>query len=184
MSQPSQKNPWTVKSTKKVYSNPWIDVIHHEVLTPSDTEGIYGVVRFKNKAVGIIPIDQDGYTYLVGQFRFPLERYSWEIPEGGCPHNEDSLEAAKRELYEETGIRAQKWQVLCNVDLSNSVTDEVGTIYVAQDLSFNQPNPEETEELHLRKIHVKEALEMVQEGTITDGITMIGLLYLRNFIQS
>jgi 8-oxo-dGTP pyrophosphatase MutT (NUDIX family) len=116
--------------------------------------GIYGTVHFKNYAIGIIPIDKNGYTYLVGQYRFALENYSWEIPEGGGPLNEDILNSAKRELQEEVGFFAQKWTKIAELNTSNSVTDEVGIIFVAQDLEQTNTAHEETEELQIKRIHI------------------------------
>lgn len=172
-------NPWKVKSTKNEYENKWIKVLHHEVTTPRGTEGIYGKVSFKNKAVGIVVLDENLNTYLVGQYRFTLDEYSWEIPEGGCPQNEDILEAANRELREETGIIAQTWTYVSRIHTSNSVTDEEGHIYLAQDLSFESSDPEETEELQIKKTPFSEAIKMVLDNKITDSISIAGLLKVK-----
>ncbi len=171
------KNPWTTLSIKEVYDNPWVTVTHREVLTPTGTSGIYGQVHFKNLAVGIIPLDEDYNTWLVGQYRYTLEAYSWEIPEGGCPlGQEDGLASAKRELLEETGIQAKRWTPLLDIHTSNSVTDEAGIIYIAQELSFGEAEPEETEDLAIRKLSLEEAFEMVMKGEITDSLSVAGLL--------
>jgi 8-oxo-dGTP pyrophosphatase MutT (NUDIX family) len=169
-------NPWTTLSNRTAYDNPWISISHREVLNPAGGSGIYGVVHFKNTAIGIVPLDSDLNTWLVGQYRYTLEQYSWEIPEGGGRKGEDPLEEAKRELKEETGIMAGLWTPLLELHTSNSVTDEYGVAYLAQDLSFGASEPEETEALQIRKIPLAEAVEMVMQGEITDSLSMISLL--------
>ncbi|MBU6342041.1 MAG: NUDIX hydrolase [Bacteroidetes bacterium] len=168
-------NPWVTRSLDVVYDNPWIRVSHREVSNPSGGAGIYGVVHFKNIAIGIVPLDQDGYTWLVGQYRYTLNRYSWEIPEGGCPQGSDMLESAKRELQEETGLIAKEWIPLMEMHTSNSVTDEYGVAFIARDLSQGQAMPEETEELQIRRIPFQEALEMVLNGEITDALSAMAI---------
>ena len=172
----NEKNNWKKLKTSVPYENPWIEVQHHDVINPSGGKGIYGQVNFKNIAVGIVPIDDQGYTYLVGQFRFPLEEYSWEIPEGGCPMGEDVLEAAKRELIEETGFFAEKWTLVSKIHTSNSVCNEVGYIYLAENLRQEPANPEETEDLQIKKVSLNEAIEMVMQDKITDSISVAGIL--------
>lgn len=170
------ENPWKTLSVKEVYDNAWINVTHREMLNPSGNPGIYGVVHMKNFAIGILPLDEDMNTWLVGQFRYPLNRYSWEIPEGGCPLDLEPLEGAKRELLEETGITAQRWTKILDIDLSNSVTDETGVAFVAQNLAFGVSEPEETEQLQIRKVPFVEAIEMVMRGEITDSLSIATLL--------
>jgi 8-oxo-dGTP pyrophosphatase MutT (NUDIX family) len=169
-------NPWKTISTQPIYNNPWIAVREDQVINPGGGNGIYGVVSMKNKAIGIIPVDKNGFTYLVGQFRYTLNEYSWEIPEGGGPIGIDPLESAKRELKEETGYTANKWTFLCRIHLSNSVTDEEGFVFMAEELISGESEPEETEELHVMKVHLKEAVEMVINNKITDSMSMIGIL--------
>lgn len=182
--QPDQHpNPWQTFSIKNVYENPWIRVTHREILNPSGGAGIYGVVHFKNTAIGIVPLDGEGFTWLVGQYRYTLERYSWEIPEGGGPVGTDSLESAKRELAEETGITARRWTPLLEIHTSNSVTDEYGVAYVAQDLEFGKAQPEETEELIVRRLPFSEAVEMVMSGEITDALSMIAILKVNEWLR-
>lgn len=176
-------NPWQTRSRKAAYDNPWISVEHREVLNPSGGAGIYGVVHFKNTAVGIVPLDEDGYTWLVGQYRYTLEQYSWEIPEGGGTLGSDPLEAAKRELLEETGITAGRWTPLLELHTSNSVTDEYGVAYVAQDLKQGKAQPEETEQLHLRRLPFSEVVEMVMRGEITDALSMISVLKVNEWLR-
>jgi 8-oxo-dGTP pyrophosphatase MutT (NUDIX family) len=158
------------------YDNPWIRVEHREVINPSGGAGIYGLVHFKNVAIGILPIDNEGFTWLVGQYRYTLNRYSWEIPEGGCPIGTAPLDSAKRELLEETGIRAQRWTRILETHLSNSVTDEYGIAFVAQGLEFGEAQPEETEDLRLRRLPFAETVEMVLRGDITDTLSMVTIL--------
>jgi 8-oxo-dGTP pyrophosphatase MutT (NUDIX family) len=177
------KNPWITHSIEEIYDNPWISVSHRQVTTPKGTPGIYGLVHFKNLAVGIVPIDEQGNTWLVGQYRYTLQRYSWEIPEGGCLIKEEiPLEAAKRELQEETGIQAGKWQKILDFHTSNSVTDEAGLIYLAQELRFGPSAPEDTEELVVRKISLSEALNMIDNHEITDAISVMALLKVATLV--
>jgi 8-oxo-dGTP pyrophosphatase MutT (NUDIX family) len=169
------KNPWHKLSSRVVYDNPWINVREDAVIRPDGNQGIYGVVHFKNIAVGILPIDNE-YIYLVGQYRYTLNAYSWEIPEGGCPETEDTLDAAKRELEEETGLRASIWEKLGEAYLSNSVSDEKAVWYLATDLSHGTFNPEGSEQLALRRILFEDALQMVLNGEITDALSMLAIL--------
>jgi 8-oxo-dGTP pyrophosphatase MutT (NUDIX family) len=170
------QNPWQTRTQQAVYDNPWINVTHRQVINPSGGDGIYGVVHFKNVAVGIVPLDEHGYTWLVGQYRYTLEQYCWEIPEGGAPLGTSTLEAAQRELLEETGITARHWVPLLELHTSNSVTDEYGVAYVARGLSYGDAQPEETEALQLRRLPLSEAVDMVLRGDITDALSMVALL--------
>lgn len=178
------ENPWQILQSKDIYENPWIKVREDKVINPSGNEGIYGTISFKNKAIGIIPIDENGFTWLVGQYRYPLNEYSWEIPMGGGKvifpsqksFEEQILEAAQRELSEETGIVAKKWTKIARIHTSNSVTDEEGFVFVAENLTFGSNAPEETEELLIKKVHLSMALHWVLTGEITDAISMIGIL--------
>ncbi len=178
------KNPWKTNSKKQIYDNPWINVTEHDVTNPSGNPGIYGVVSFKNKAIGIIPIDKNLNTWLVGQYRYTLEEYSWEIPMGGGPLNEDYLESAKRELREETGITAKNWTNIARIHTSNSVTDEEGFIYLAEDLEFGEPQFEDTEDIQIKKIPFDQAIEMIMQNEITDAISIAGLLKVNQLIKT
>lgn len=170
------KNPWKTKKSTTVYDNSWIKVIHNEVLTPANKEGIYGLVHFKNYAIGILPLDKDLNTYLVGQYRYPLKQYSWEIPEGGCPEGTNILETAKRELKEEVGLSASTWTHLLDMHVSNCVTDEIAHVFLAQNLTQGTAEPEDTEELVIKKLPFLEAYKMVLEGKITDSLSVAAIL--------
>ena len=170
------KNPWKILSSSPVYENNWINLTEYSVVNPGGGQGIYGKVHFKNRAVGIVPIDEEGNIYLVGQFRFALDAFSWEIPEGGAPFHEDLLDSAKRELKEETGIEARSWKKLLDIHLSNSVSDEIGHVYMATGLSYTDAEPEETEEIHVKKLPFDEAYQMVIDGEITDSMSIAGIL--------
>jgi 8-oxo-dGTP pyrophosphatase MutT (NUDIX family) len=172
----SMKNPWTTLSAKPQYDNPWIRVIEHDVLNPKGDPGIYGVVRFKNLAIGVLPIDADGTTVLVGQYRYPLDVYSWEIPEGGGARDVDPLDSARRELVEETGLSAAKWHRFLEMHLSNSVSDEHAICYLAWDLTQGAAEPEDTEQLAIRRVHFSEAVRMAMAGEITDAMAVASLL--------
>ncbi|TAE18704.1 MAG: NUDIX hydrolase [Bacteroidetes bacterium] len=170
------ENPWKILDSRFIYENAWIRVREDAVLNPAGKDGIYTTVHFKNKALGIVPVDNEGYTWLVGQYRYPLHEYSWEIPMGGGKIGIDILESAKRELLEETGITAQTWSMVARVHTSNSVTDEEGFVYLAQNLAFGESEPEETEVLKVRKVLLSEAVEMCMRNEITDSISVIGLM--------
>lgn len=172
-------NPWKTLSSNPIYENPWISLTEHQVINPGGGKGIYGEVHFKNLAIGIIPIDDHNNTWLVGQYRYPLKKYSWEIPEGGCPDGTDPLESAKRELLEETGIIANSWVEIQRIHLSNSVSDELGIIYLAKELSFGESSPEESEELSVKKLPFEDAFQMVMNGEITDSLSVAAILKLK-----
>jgi ADP-ribose pyrophosphatase len=168
------RNPWQIVSSRQVYDNPWISVREDRVVRPGGESGIYGVVHYKNVAIGVLPVE-DGHTYLVGQYRYPLEQYSWEIPEGGCPEGEDPLRAAQRELREETGLEAGRWQMLGGAYLSNSVADEYAVWFLATELTAGEPQPDADEILELRRIPLRQALDMVLNGQITDALSYLAL---------
>lgn len=170
-----QKNPWAIKDSKAIYQNAWIDVTEYDVINPAGKPGIYGKVHFKNIAVGVVPITPDMHTYLVGQYRFTIDAYSWEIPEGGCPEGTDPLQTAIRELKEETGLVAAKYKELMRIHLSNSVSDELAIIYLATELKQEEAEPEETEALQIKKVSLSDAFGMVADGTITDAMSVAAL---------
>ncbi len=176
-------NPWKVLNSKKIYDNNWISLTEHQVINPSGGEGIYGEVHFKNIAIGILPLDEDLNTWLVGQYRFPLKNYSWEIIEGGGLLDIDPIISAQRELAEESGLTAQMFTEIQRLHLSNSVSDELAIIYLAQGLQLGKSSPEETEELVIRKLPFDEAYHMVIDGTITDSMSVAAILKTKILIQ-
>lgn len=175
--------PWTRLSSRPIYENPWIRVREDQVLRPDGSPGIYGVVHFRNLAVAVVPVDAEGRVILVGQHRYPLDFYSWEIPEGGCPEGEDPLAAAKRELREETGCEAALWDYLGSVALSNSATDEMGHIWLARDLTRGASEPEATEDIAVRTVAWDEAWTLAMEGKRTDALTVMGMARARHFLD-
>jgi 8-oxo-dGTP pyrophosphatase MutT (NUDIX family) len=170
-----RRNPWVTLRRRPIYDNPWITVTERDVVNPGGGTGIYGVVHFKNLAIGVVPIDADGTTYLVGQYRYPLRRYSWEIPEGGGARGIAPLKSAQRELAEETGLHARHWRTVLEMDLSNSVTDERAYIFLAWGLGQHAANPEETEKLTVRRLPFFEAVRMVERGIIRDAMSVAGI---------
>jgi len=180
-----QDKPWKTLSKNTVYENPWIRIEHHEVINPNQNEGIYGLVHFKNIAVSIFPLDQEGNTYLVGQHRYTLDAYSWELPEGGCliENKENPLEAAKRELEEETGLHAKEWISLGTCYLSNSVTDEKAYMFLAKDLQQGIAAPEDTESLLVRKLPIQEVFNLAENGEIQDALSLLTILKVKSIIS-
>ena len=168
-------NPWRTLSSSNVYDNPWITLTEFQVLNPAGNPGIYGKVHFKNMAIGIVALDDDGWISLVGQYRYTIDRYSWEIPEGGGHHDVDPLTSAQRELLEETGLKAGQWELLLQMHLSNSVTNEFCQVYLATELQQFEAEPEETEQLKYLKLPLSEAWQRVKSGEITDAITVASL---------
>ncbi len=175
---PDTKNPWKTLSVTEVYDNPWIHVDEHNVINPSGNPGIYGKVHFKNLACGIIPLDENNATWIVGQYRYTLDHYSWEIPMGGVPVGIDPLTGAQRELKEETGLTADRWQSILNVHLSNSITDEAGIVFLAEGLTHGEPEFDDTEQIEIKKLPFADVVQMVNDGKITDALSVAGILKL------
>jgi 8-oxo-dGTP pyrophosphatase MutT (NUDIX family) len=172
-------NPWTVLDERTIYDNKWIGLTEYDVLNPGGGKGIYGKVRFKNLAIGILPLDEKGNTWLVGQYRFTLNAYSWEIPEGGGDPALPPVESARRELLEETGLVAAEWLPLMEMHLSNSVSDERAYMFLARGLEQREAEPEETEQLVVRKLPFEEAYRMVERGEITDSMSVASILKVK-----
>lgn len=177
-----EHNPWKVLKEKHIYENPWMKVSEYDVINPSGGKGIYGKVHFRSTGVGVLPLDDELNTYIVGQFRFTLGKYSWEIPEGGCHPGEDILDTAKRELREETGLNAREWSHLLDMHLSNSITDEFGVVFLARGLEQFNSSPEETEQLVTRKMPFEQVYRMVEAGEITDSLSMAAIYKVKLMI--
>ena len=169
-------NPWTVLSRATTYENGWIRVDHHEVINPAGGAGVYGTVHFRNHAIGIVPIDAQGNVILVGQYRFPVNSYSWEIPEGGGSLTVPIIESAQRELREECGLVAGSWLEILGLDLSNSVTDESGTAFLAWDLTDTPAQPDDTEQIQVARVPFWQAIERAKRGEIRDSLSIASLL--------
>jgi len=179
MELPRHPNPWQPLSSREVYANSWIRVREDQVVKPSGGPGIYGVVEYANVAVGVVPIDDEEHTWLVGQWRYCHGRYEWEIPEGGCPAGEATIETARRELQEETGIIAEKIEpLLSGIQLSNSTSNEVCDIFIATGLSHTEAEPEDTEQLAVIRLPLEEAIQMARDGRIRDSVSVMALLAL------
>jgi len=174
----SESNPWTTLSSKTIYENQWLSFREDQVINPAGGEGIYGVASPKTVGVSAIPIDEDGNIWLVEQYRYPLGKYTWEICSGGAEKSENLLAAAQRELLEETGIRAEEWSTLAELDVSNSVTDAIGKIFIAQELSFAKARNEDLEDIAVTKVAFDEALGMLEHNQISDVTSIVGLLKL------
>lgn len=171
---------WKKLSSRTVYENDWMRVLEDHVINPGGGENQYGHVHFKNRAIAIVPLDEAGNTWLVGQDRYTLGTYSWELPMGGAPLDEDPLDAAKRELKEETGLSASRWSEVMRLHTSNSITDELGIVYVAEGLTEGETAFEETEDLQIRKLPLADAVQLVHQGEITDAISVAAILRISN----
>jgi 8-oxo-dGTP pyrophosphatase MutT (NUDIX family) len=174
----TESNPWRRVSRRVAYENPWIEILHDDVIRPDGKPGIYGVVHFRHLAIGVVPMDAQDRVLLVGQFRYTMDHYSWEVPEGGGGFDEDPEAAARRELVEETGYRGGKWRELCRAELSNSVTDEAAIMFVATDLEAGEATPEGTEQIQMRWVPFDEAMAMIRRGEIRDVMTIFALQQL------
>ncbi len=167
--------PWLRRARRIAYQNAWITVWHDEVTRPDGAPGIYGVVHFANLAAGVLALDDADRVLLVGQHRYALDAYSWEIPEGGVPVGESALDGARRELLEETGVEASDWRELARVHLSNSVSDELAVLFVATHLSQGDATPDGTEQLVIRWVPFADVLAMTLDGRISDAMTVVAV---------
>lgn len=177
------ENPWKTLSTKTTYENKWISVSESDVLNPVGNSGIYGVVHFKNRAIAILALDEELNTWLVGQYRYTLNSYEWELPEGGCPEDELPLQTAQRELLEETGIIAASMDLILEMQLSNSVCDEVSFSFVARGLTFTNSSPEETEKLEVKKLPFETVVQMAMNGEIKDALSLATIFKVKLLME-
>jgi 8-oxo-dGTP pyrophosphatase MutT (NUDIX family) len=179
-----ERNPWRTVSTREVYKNAWIRIREDAVIRPDGKEGIYGVVEART-AVGVIARTPDNQIYLVGQYRYPVEEYSWEIIEGGAEHEEDALNTAKRELHEEAGLCAERYtQLGPEVHLSNCFSTERAVFFLAEGLTEVGAAPEGTEVLQLKKMPLDEVLSLVHTGAIKDAMSILALSRLEYAIRT
>ena len=175
----TESNPWKIITSKQVYDNPWIQLTEYDVINPNGGKGIYGKVHFKNTAIGVVVLDDMMNTWIVGQFRFTVDQYSWDIPEGGGLIGVDPLIGAKRELLEETGLIADHWEPLLSMHLSNSVSDELAIIFLARGITQKTAEPEETEQLQIQKLPFEKVYEMVEAGKITDAMSVAAIYKIK-----
>lgn len=173
-----EKNPWETLSSSQIYENQWFAVREDQVIGPDGKRGTYHVVSVRRVAVGILPIWEDGSLTLVGQYRYPINEYSWEIPEGGGAFDVDPVESAKRELREETGLTARRWEYLGRTHTSNCFMDEVCHLYLAEGLTQGVAEPGPEEILQTKRVPIEEAVAMAQDGRITDAISIAGVFRL------
>ena len=184
MTQPPK--PWRIKSARTVYNNKWVMLREYQTVAPTGADAVYGLVHIHNLALGVLPIDHEGNTILIGQQRFPFGRYSWELPEGGGPPDVPPLEGAQRELSEEAGLKAANWlPLLTDVHLSNSTTDERAFAFIAWGLSPDQTFAKDSsEELSVRRVPFAEALKMAVSGEIADGFSLVMLLKADHLLRT
>lgn len=178
------RNDWQTLSVKTAFANPWIRIEEIDCVAPTGARKVYGMVRFANRAVGVLPVHEDGTVSLVGQKRFPFNVYSWEMPEGGVPEGEDLGDGARRELREECGLEAERLEVILRMDLSNSVTDEVATVYLATGLSEVECAPDDTEQFEYARVPFNALLKAVINAQVRDAMTVAAVLRLYHMLMS
>lgn len=178
--------PWRIKSARTVYANRWIAVREYQAVAPTGADALYGLVHPHNLALGVLPIDDEGNTVLVGQQRFPFGRYSWELPEGGGPENLPPLEGAQRELAEECRLKAEHWlPLVSDMHMSNSVTDERAYAFLAWGLSTDDRfRTDSSEELSIRRVPFTDAVKMAVSGEITDAFSLVMLLKADHLLRT
>ena len=175
---------WRSLTAQTVFQNPWIRIESHDVIAPTGNPAHYGLVKFANRAIAVLPLHDDGTVSLVGQARFAVNAYSWELPEGGGPHDEDPSQAAMRELREETGLVAADLREILSFDMSNSVTDEVAVCFLATGLSQSETAPDETEAFEYARVPFKTLLDAAIKGQVRDGLTVVSVLRVHHMAVS
>ena len=168
--------PWRDHGGRTVFDNPWMTVTEHAATAPTGEPATYGKIHFKNLALAVLPLHEDGTVTLVGQHRFAMMDYAWEIPEGGGPLDVDPLESIRRELREEAGLEAADWREILRFQISNSLTDERGIGWLAMGFTPAEQDPDDTEAIALARVPFREALDAVVNGWIEDGMSMAMLL--------
>jgi 8-oxo-dGTP pyrophosphatase MutT (NUDIX family) len=163
---------WRSDGTETVFDNPWMAVTRHPATAPTGHAADYAVVRLKNVGTGVLPVYDDGTVVLVGQQRFALANYSWEMPEGGAPLDEDPFDGVRRELAEEAGLEAVHWASALSVEMSNSITDEIGKTWIAWDLSPVPVAPDPTEVIAVVRVPFMDLLDEIGRGTVKDAMTV------------
>jgi len=165
-------SPWRNDSEETLFENPWLRLTRHDATAPTGLAADYVVMRPKNVATGVLPIHDDGTVTLVGQQRFALANYSWEMPEGGAPMGEDPFDGVRRELAEEAGLAAEHWRPALTMELSNSVTDEIAMTWLAWGLSPVPVAPDPTEVIAVVRVPFVDLLDEIGRGTVRDAMTV------------
>jgi 8-oxo-dGTP pyrophosphatase MutT (NUDIX family) len=164
--------PWQDLGHRVVHETPWMTVTQHDAVAPTGRQVAYGVLRFRTVATGVLPVHADGTVTLVGQSRFARANYSWEMPEGGAPFDEDPLAGAMRELAEEAGLKAGSWKRALAIEVSNSITDEIGLTWIAWDLSPVPVAPDPTEVITIVRVPFTQLLKEIERGAVLDSFTV------------
>jgi 8-oxo-dGTP pyrophosphatase MutT (NUDIX family) len=171
----AMQNPWSTLSSRVVYRNPWLALREDKVIRPDGKEGIYSVIEIR-PSCGIIAINENDQIALVGQWRYVHNKYSIEIPTGGSEQGETPLDAAKRELREETGLTAEDWTALGTVDNSNGATTDVAHLFLARNLTTGPSVPQGDEHVELRWTPFTDAVLSVMKGEITESVSVAAIL--------
>lgn len=178
-----EESPWKTISSKKIYENKWMGLKEDKVIMPNGKEGIYAYISSKNGAAAVI-LNEKNEIYLVGQYRYAVDEYSWEIISGAVEKGEDYLTTVKREIEEEAGVTAKKFDLLHgDLQLSNSYTSDRGAIFLARDIEQNESHPESTEKLQIKKVPLDEAIRLICEGKIKDDYTITGIFLAKEFLE-
>lgn len=178
----TKKGPWEVKESKTLYKNPWITVREDNVIRPDGKDGIFGVVEMK-PGVSVLPLDDEGNVYLTKEYHYAIERETIESVSGGIDGDEGTLNAAKRELLEETGISAREWIDLGFIDPFTSVVVSPNHMFLAKGLEFGEADQEGTESIRVIKVSLREAIEWVMESKITHGATATLILKAKAYLK-